>query len=261
MKLRLTPPTTPDNNSTPEQRLLLRLTGGGEDPKDVIAEEMRVLYKRPLRYNNNISAIDTARSAAAKAGINPALLFSSSFQEGFNKAIAKPDEVSEAYLKAKIGSDFPVDGFYNYGLDRFGERYEDFTKRGYLPQDFGQRVKIYDAVNEKGEKIKTAAFKTDEDALIAKAAFIRAEADDIQNYAKQKGIDLDEAAQNYFTMAAYNSGAGNARKMLEKYAAAKDKAAWLESGDAEWQKVHKNVAPRLKHMKLATELLNETNPL
>lgn len=232
---------------------------GGKKKKYDSGEEMRQLYKRPLKYDSNKPAVEVVRSAAARAGINPALLFSSSFQEGLNKAIADPDNVSEAYnmalKKDKELSGYPVDGFYNYGTDTFGTRIKELSK--YLPKDFEGRYRLFDAVNERGEKVKTAAFKTNEDALVAKSAFIRAEADAISEYAKSKGIPLDEDALNYFTLAAYNSGSGNARKMLEKFAAAKDKKAFLEAGDASWQKVHKNISPRMKNMAIAAELLAE----
>jgi hypothetical protein len=229
--------------------------GGGDPPtEDPMAKEMRVLYKKNLPYDN-LPAFVAAKNAATKAGINPALLTSSAFQEGFNKAIIRPEEVSEAYTNAKIGNDFPVDGFYNYGLDTFSDRYPEFVKKGYLPADM--QYKPYKAKNEKGEDVNTAAFKSNSDALMAKAAFMRDSMDKMKEYAKGKNVDMDEDALNYFTLAAYNSGEGNAQKMFEKYVAAKDKKAWLEKGDANWQKVHKNLSPRIKNMKVAMELLEE----
>lgn len=254
MKLRVTPTVAPLDLST--QKTFLKVAASG-DPEDPMAKEMRVLYNRPLRYNNNLPALQVARMAAEKTGTNPALLFSSAFQEGFNKAIARPDDVSDAYTKAfKGGSnpDFPVDGFYNYGLDRFSENYEKLKK--YLPQGFEQRFTPYDAINEKKEKIKTAAFRTDEDALIAKGAVLRGISDSVDTYAKQRGVTLDDDAKNYFMLAAYNAGEGNAQKMLDSYVKAKDKKAFIEKGDVNWQKIHHNISPRMANMKIATELLN-----
>lgn len=261
LKIPIVPQAAPQGDS----QTLLRMQSQVPPTEDPLEKEMRLLYNKPLRYTNNLPASQVIKSAAQKAGINPALLFSSAFQEGFNKSIAKPDEVSEAYTMAKMDGNFPVDGFYNYGLDTFGDRYEQLKK--YLPEGFDKRFKLFDVVSEIEEKkqkagqpyktYKSAAFMNDEDALIAKAAFIRAEGDALNEYAKSKGVTLDEEAQNYFTLAAYNSGAGNAKKMLDKYVTAKDKKKWLQDGDGEWQKVHKNVSPRIKKMKLAAELLNQ----
>ncbi len=136
--------------------------GEGEDPKDPknpFAKEMRILAKKNLPYDNR-NALDLVRGASKYSGVNPALLLSSSFQEGMNKAIAHPDEVSEAYVNAKVGADYPVDGFYNYGIDKFSDYLPRIQK--YLPKDFDQRYKIYPAKNEIGEDINTAAFKTNE---------------------------------------------------------------------------------------------------
>lgn len=65
---------------------------------------------------------------------------------------------------------------------------------------------------------KTAAFKDDESAYLAKAAFLRSEQDELQRYAKQKGYKLTPEEQKFFTMASYNGGAGNGRAMLDYYA-------------------------------------------
>jgi hypothetical protein len=249
--LSITPKVGEASKFVPRIGMLSGFTGGGED---VIGNEMKALYKKDVKFDNK-KAIDIVRGAATRSGVNPALLFSSSFQEGFNKAIAKPDEVSEAYQNAKIGGDYPVDGFYNYGLDTFGDKYEKLKQ--YLPEGFDQRFKTYKAKNEKDEWVTTAAFKSNEDALTAKGAFIRSEMDYVNNLAKQRGIELGDAARNYFTMAAYNTKHENVDKMFDRYIAAKDKKAWLDKGDENWQRIHTNISPRMKHMAIANELLNE----
>jgi hypothetical protein len=240
------PVTQPPAQTTPTPEL------------DDMSKEMQLLYKRPIAFDNK-PAIEVARSAALKTGVNPALLFSSAYQEGMNKAIADPDEVSVAYTNAeKAGLDtktYPVDGFYSYGLDTFGGRYEQLKK--YLPEGFDKRFKTYDAKNEKNESIKTAAFITNEDALIAKGAMLRSVADRVSQEAKKKGLMLDQDQIDYFTLVGYNSGEGNISKMMEKFAQSKDKKAWLEKGDVNWQRVHKNVSPRLKRIKFAQSLFDE----
>lgn len=270
-KLRISPLPLAADGQTAQTTMLRvpQLMGDGEDP---LATEMRTLYNRPLAADNNLPAFQVARNAAKQVGINPALFISSAFQEGFNKAIAKPSERSGAYDNAVNGNydngkgmkgaqekldskGYPVDGFFNYGLDTFSTRYPELVKKGYLPKDFN--FKPYKAYNEKGELVTTAAFPNNETALMAKAAFMRDTMDKVNAVAKKKGITLDEDALNYFTLVGYNAGEGNADKMLDSYAKAKDKKAFIDSGDANWMKIHKNVSPRIKNMKVALELLNE----
>ncbi len=244
--------------------------------KQTMGDEMRVLGGKNI---DNEPAYVVAKRAAEKVGINPEMFFSSAFQEGMNKAIAKPNEKSPAYEFAEKGwvfkegdeshfpqgtgekldtKKFPVDGFYNYGLDRFGERAPDLIKKGYLPKEFADKFKTYEARNEKGEKVKTAAFATNEDALMAKAAFMKDSMAKVQAMADKKGVKLDDDAKNYFTMVAYNAGEGNADKMLETYKTSADKKAFITSGDPGWQKIHKNISPRMENMKIAREMFNKS---
>ena len=234
---------------------LLSVGPGDKDPKEEnpFGKEMRILAKRNLPYDNR-NSLDLARDAAKFSGINPALLLSSSFQEGMNKAIARPDEVSEAYVNANVGADYPVDAFYNYGIDQF-DKYLPNIKQ-YLPEGFDQKYKIYQAKNEKGEPINTAAFKDNQSALMVKAAILKNNADLMDKYATSKGVTLDDNARNYFTLASYNAGEANAMKMFDKYLLAKDKTSFIEKGDENWQKVHKNISPRMSNISIANELLN-----
>jgi hypothetical protein len=235
---------------------MFRLLSDDPKPKYDPVGEMRVLSLKKLQYDKDRTPIDVVKSVSQKTGINSAFLYSSAFQEGMNKAIADPDDYSEAYEIAKVDRrHFPVDGFYNYGLDTFGSKYKYLKEKGYLPEGYDEsRFSAYDARNEKGEKIKTAAFRNNEDALIAKAAMLRDIQDTINVYAQAKKISLDDKAKNYFTLAAYNSGEANAEKMLGAYSAAKDKKAFIEKGDVNWQKVHANISPRMKSMLAAEEL-------
>lgn len=231
---------------------------GPGDPPNPMAKEMRQLYKKNVSFDNR-TAIDVARTAAQKGGISPSLLFSSAFTEGYNKAIAHPDDVSEAYINAQNkGFDtknYPVDGFFNYGLDTFGDRYGQLKK--YLPAGFDQRFKTYPAFNEKGQKVTTAGFKSNEDALIAKSAMLRNEADTVSNYAKSKGVTLDDNAKNYFTLASYNGGFGNAKIMLDEYSKSADKQKFIKEGQTSRKGVHKNIYGRIQNMALAQQLLDE----
>lgn len=225
-------------------------------PVDPLEKEMRETYRKKMAYDNR-DAIDVARTAAQKSGVDPSLLYSSAYQEGLGKAIVRPDEVSEAYLNASHNgldiNQYPVDGFYNYGLDTFGGNYERLKK--YLPADFDKRFKTYKAKNEKNEDIVTAAFMNNEDALTAKGAMIHDLSDQVDYYAKKYNIKIRPEDKDYFTLAAYNGGWGNAKKMLDEYAKSKNASKFIESGETTRQGVHKNITPRLSKKKLAAELL------
>lgn len=226
---------------------------------DPLDDEMRSIYKKIMSFDNK-PAIEIARSAAQKTGVNPALLFSSAYQEGMNKAIVRPDEVSEAYINAENNEKldtrtFPVDGFYSYGLDTFGDQYNKIKK--YLPEGFEKTFKTYSAKNEKGETVKTAAFTNNEAALIAKGAMLRFANDEINDYAKQKGIIIDPADMDYFTLARYNTSLGNVKSMLNEYQKSNNKRGYIDKGETAFKQVHRNISPRLKRVSLANELLNQ----
>lgn len=247
---------------------------GDPDPKKKKpfdwGDELKAGYKKQLKYDN-LPVGDVVKAAAKEGKIDPAELLPSAWVEGLNEAAIHPGNVSDAYENArqgfsisnknvknsqqKVDSDkFPVDGFYNYGLDTIGNNYPQLKK--YLPEGFDNRMQLYDAYNEKGDKVKTAAFQTNKDALVAKAAFMNMEKDNITNYAKKQGVDLDDKAKRYFTMAAFNGGAGSAQKMVKEYAAAKDKNKFIDEGQTTLGQVHRNISPRMKMYDLAKGLLS-----
>lgn len=269
-----TEPQVPQNLSMSDGLKSVFEDGGKKKKKEPydMGAEMRLTYNRPMKYDNK-TAPEIVKSVAAKLGVNPQLLYSSAYQEGLNKAITKPEE-TEKYLQSKgwFNKDYPVSGYDMYGLDTFGTRFNEFVQKGYLPQEFKDRFVPVNMDNDHTKKVKdpktgkivvvpdpqkvvSADFKTNEDALMAKAAFLRASSDAAMNTAKSMGIILDPDAANYFTMVAYNAGEGNMKAMLKKYAAAKDKKAFIEKGDAAWQSVHANVSPRMKNMAIAAEFL------
>lgn len=220
-------------------------------------EELKAGYKKPLKYDNNRPANQVLMEAAKEGKIDPSELMTSAWVEGMNRATTDPDMVSEAYNNAAAKdpsfNQFPIDAFHNYGLDTFGNNYEALKK--YLPAGFEQKFKLYDALNEQKQPVRTAAFKSNKDALIAKAAFMNMEKDNIKSYAKKHGIDLDDKAQKYFTMAAFNGGPGRARQMVDEYVTAKDKNAYIDQGLTKYGQIHKNIAPRMKMLDVAKQLL------
>jgi hypothetical protein len=227
------------------------------DPEE---DFIRQLYGSKLQFDNKPLS-EILLSASQKAQINPSLLLSSAIQEGMNYAVTRPDEVSEAYLNAgKTGLDtnaYPVDGFYNYGLDRFGDDYNRLKK--YLPEGFDQRFKTFKAKNEKGEDITTAAFMSNEDALIAKSSFLKDAQSQIDQYSKRKKINIDDADKDYFVLAAYNGGIGNAKTMLDQYAKAKDRKKFISEGGTTKKEIHKNISGRLKRLPFLNQLISGTN--
>lgn len=165
---------------------------------------------------------DVVYSLSNQYGISPQVLYTSSMEEGLRLGIDNPDNISEAYLNfSKKSPDqaqrYPVDGFYNYGLDTFGDRYEGLIANGYLPKDFESNFTPYEALNEKNEKVRTAAFINEETALQAKAALLKELRDNVSSYAKSRKVNLSPRQLDFFTVSAYNAGEGNARKMMGSY--------------------------------------------
>lgn len=93
----------------------------------------------------------------------------------------------------------------------------------------------------------TAAFVDDESAFAAKAAFMRAEQDNVNNYVKKKGYTLTPEEQDFFTLASYNGGAGNGQKMLDYYGQKKllGNNGFLKEKMADKGQIYDNVLPRL----------------
>jgi soluble lytic murein transglycosylase-like protein len=196
------------------------------------------------------TARDMAVKAAQQTGLNPAMLYASAMEEGMNLRYQKPDEASEAYNNAsrkdKAMSQYPVDGFLNYGLDTFGDAYPTLVKKGYLPQDFQQKFHPYQALNEKKQAVNTAAFQSDSDALQAKAAMMALSRDQVVDYAKKQKLALSPEATDFFTMASYNGGQGNAQKMLgyfQKNNLLKDNA-FLKTAPQKYRQIYDHVMHR-----------------
>lgn len=216
-----------------------------------IDDEIPAVLNATSQFDEDTTFKDIVKNVAKNTGVDPKFLFSSSLQEGLNKAALKPDEISEAYkaasTKDKSMNDYPVDGFYNYGLDRFGEMAPELVKKGYLPKDFN--YKSYKGKNEKNEDITTAAFHNNTDALTAKAAVIKNEKDRVLSYAKQKGVTLTPETENYFVLASYNGGFGNAQKMIDEYQQGGGQGTDFITKDQTSRKgVSKNILPRYNRL-------------
>lgn len=167
---------------------------------------------------------EAVKNAATLNKLDPAILYASAMEEGMSGAIDTKnwENASEAYVdwanaNPKLGEKFQVDGFYNYGLDQFPGQVKTLQQKGYLPKDFQNNYTTFAATNEKKEKITTAAFDTDANALIAKSAMLRLSQDQLDNYIKKTGTNLTDKQREFFILANYNGGEGNMQKMLESY--------------------------------------------
>ena len=162
---------------------------------------------------------------AARANkIDPALLYGSAMEEGMSGAIDDKnwENASEAYVQwqeknGKLAEQFPVDTFYNYGLDQFAGNVGTMIAKGYLPKDFKKNFTTFDIENEKGEKGKGSAFNTDANALMAKSAMMRMAQDQLDSYVGKNGVKLTPKQKEFFLLANYNGGEGNMRKMIDSY--------------------------------------------
>jgi hypothetical protein len=165
-------------------------------------------------------------SASNTSGIAPSLLYSSAMEEGMREGIDKPEKSSISYNQAATGknakfnpNEYPVDGFRTYGLDTFGDQAQKLIQKGYLPKDFAKNYTTFGAQNELNQNVNTAAFKTEDAALQAKAAVLRSTRDDLQDYAQKNNIQLTPKQLDFFNLAAYNGGEGTMQKMIQSYKA------------------------------------------
>jgi len=208
---------------------------------------------------------DAVVNAAKLNGIDPALLYGSAMEEGMSGAVDEKysDKASEAYVnwaaknKDKSG-EYPVDGFFNYGLDQFADKAGDLEKKGYLPKGFSDKFTKFYAENEKGGALNAAAFKTDADALTAKSAMMKEAGDQLEQHLKKTGITLSPRQKEFFLLANYNGGEGNMRKMIQSYKEKgylkDDKFLDTKFKPAAYGSIYKNVMARLES---ANQLRNE----
>lgn len=203
---------------------------------------------------------DAVLDAAKFNEIDPALLFSSAMEEGMSGSVDPKysGNASEAYVDwAQKNNDkaeeYPVDSFYNYGLDQFAGMAPTLEKKGYLPKGFSDRFTTFDAENEKGEKLKASAFKKDSDALIAKSAMMRLAKDQLNAHLTNNNIKLTPNQQKFFLLANYNGGEGLMKKMLQSYKEKgylkDDKFLDPKFKPASYGEVYKHVMARLESAK------------
>jgi hypothetical protein len=224
----------------------------------------------PLRVNevpntafDRLPVKQSSANAAKRLGLDPALFYASSMEEGLSGLFKKGYE-GEGYFNNSGDENFPLSGFLSMGLDTFAGNYKELVKKGYLPADFEKKFHRTSMTNEKGEATQSADFRSAEDALQAKAAMMKFSEDQISGYAKKNNIQLSPKAKEFFTLVNYNAGEGNAQKMLQDYHKADalkgdaflksrpDKGGNLKSNS--WKQPYDNV---IRRVKMAEALKNE----
>lgn len=214
----------------------------------------------PLRINEKAFwASDTGKNMSVKTAsqlkLDPALLYSSAMVEGMSGLY--PDKDNRA--KSTGDKDYPVSGLWSFGLDSFDKgKADELIKKGYLPADFANQFKMFEGEggpSGKDYKNENAMFKTTDAGLQAKAAMLKASYDDIEAYAKKKGIPLSDKAKDFFALANFNGGEGVGHEMLTDYnnnGLLKDDAYLKKrptSGkglkDTSYKKVYDNVKKRI----------------
>lgn len=243
----------------------------GEDPKMKAAKKesekvlVRRLLEQPLRYDGNKRAIEVINRVAQKSGLRPAFIAANAMQEGMNLAI-QDDSNNEMDTEfpfelsaGKNAHQYPINGYMYYGLDTFGDSAQSLKDKGYLDKDFD--FAQYETMNEKKQKVSTGAFKSHEDALMAKAAYLKGFRDQVRDYSTKNKVKLDPRTEEYLTMSAYNGGFGNAKMMIDELSSGKfDQNEYVSKGLTSRKGVHKNVAPRLEKMDYIGQMYEGPRP-
>lgn len=243
----------------------------GEDPKKKAAKKesekvlVRRLLEQPLRYDGNKRAIEVVNRVAQKSGLRPAFIAANAMQEGMNLAIMDDsnDELDQEFQdvlpEGKMADQYPINGYLYYGLDTFGDSVQSLKDKGYLDKDFD--FAQYESMNEKKQKVRTGAFKSHEDALMAKAAYLKGFRDQVRDYSAKNKVKLDPRTEEYLTMSAYNGGFGNAKIMIDELASGKfDQKEYVSKGLTSRKGVHKNIAPRLEKMDYIAQMYEGPRP-
>ena len=162
------------------------------------AENVAMLYK----------AREEVLSRAKKDGIDfpVSLIISALSNEGHSLDVDRPN----------IGTN---GGFHEYGLDTFGSEFKYIVKRGYLPESFKSQFEISVHTNEKGKKVKSANFKTKQDAFYAFTATLAHRQylffEDLRKY-KIPVNKIPTEQVLFFTYKYYNGGPDSAERLLNK---------------------------------------------
>lgn len=159
-----------------------------------------------------------ATKAAKEYGIDPSLLYASFMEEGGSGLFKNKDGTDTRHRKpGDYGyqgfygdKEFPINGNESLGMPNFNQVFPDLVAKGYLSNDFASRFRGKDG-EYSGNDFKTLA-----DGLKAKAAWMKMSYDEVDKYAKEKGVTLSKNAKDFFALADFNSG-GSFKKILNRY--------------------------------------------
>ena len=191
---------------------------------------------------------------------------------------------------------YPVDAFYYAGLDNFGPMVEGLKKKGYLPKDMdfalypawnesversinkyvkdknlikvayeGQgeaKFKAIDQINsilsKQGIKPnQTVAFKNPEDMIMAKGAWLRDMADQVESYAAKRKVNLTPEEKNYLIMSGYNGGPGTMQSLVDDMAAGNKN---ITKTGGKNKAAHTHVKKRLDYMGYLSDVFSTPFP-
>lgn len=161
---------------------------------------------------------EVATKAAKEYGVDPALLYSSFMEEGGSGLFKNKDGTDTRGRKpGEYGyqgfygdKEFPINGNESLGMPNFNQVFPDLVAKGYLPKDFKNKFRGKDG------EFSGNDFKTLDDGLKAKAAWMKMSYDEVDAYAKEKGIKLSKNAKDFFALADFNAG-DNFKKILKRY--------------------------------------------
>lgn len=166
-------------------------------------------------------SIKNVTTKAAKAyGLDPSLLYSSFMEEGGSGLFKNKDGTDTRHRKpTDFGyqgyygdKEYPINGNESLGMPDFDQVFPDLVAKGYLPKDFSNKFR---GTKNAGE-YSANDFKTLQDGLKAKAAWMKMTYDEVDKYAKDKGVKLSSKGRDFFALADFNSGTGF-KKLMNKY--------------------------------------------
>lgn len=163
----------------------------------------------PATQTDTLNTRQLINRTGDASGLPKPLFYTSAMVEGMSGLYPQKGEAQWSGNEK-----FPVDGFANFGLDNFSDRYPQLKK--YLPAGFEKQFVKATSKNEKGQSVNSANFSTAEAALQAKAAMLREAQDQVNAYAVKNKIPLTDKARQFLTLAAYNGGPGAAQTMLQE---------------------------------------------
>lgn len=172
----------------------------------------------PRGANESIKNVVT--KAAKEYGIDRSILYSSFMEEGGSGLFKNQDGTDTRHRKpGEFGyqgfygdKDYPINGNESLGMPNFDQVFPDLVSKGYLPKDFANKFR---GTKNAGE-FSANDFKSLPDGLKAKAAWMKMTYDEVDKYAKDKGINLSNKARSFFALADFNSGT-NFKKLMNEY--------------------------------------------